>query len=161
MNTLTEAHKTLLIELLDGGIEFLLIGGYAVNYHGYPRYTVDMDIWLKPDNANKDYFIEFLKQKKFNTESIDHILVLDFTEAQSFHIGKNETRVDFLTKITGVQFEEAYLQCDNLSLAGKDIPVIPCRHLIINKMISGRPKDMADVDELQKIVTLEKNKKRK
>jgi hypothetical protein len=159
MNILTEAHKTLLNELLNCGIEFLLIGGYAVNFHGYPRYTIDMDIWLKPDNVNKDHFVEFLKKKGFDTESIDQIFILDFGEAQSFHIGNNETRVDFLTKISGVKFEEAYRQREMLSLPGKDIPVIPCRYLIINKMLSGRPKDMADIDELQKIMKLKKPKK--
>ncbi len=151
MNILTEAHKKLLIDLLDSGIEFLLIGGYAVNYHGYPRYTMDMDIWLRPDNENKQRFVDFLQKQDFSKESVDRVQGLDFNAAQAFHIGEKETRIDFLTKILGVEFNEAYARCSKLPFADKIVPVIQYEHLMINKMMSGRPKDKADVDELQKI----------
>ena len=151
MNVLAEAHKTFLIDLLQSGTEFMLIGGYAVNFHGYPRYTSDMDIWLKPDNQNKVHLVPFLQNKGFNKESIAHILELNFTIAQSFHIGQDETRIDFLTKISGVQFDEAWQQHVKLPLQNMQIPVIHYHHLIINKMCSNRLKDKADVEELQKI----------
>jgi hypothetical protein len=154
MNILTEAHKKLLIDLLKGGIEFLLIGGYAVNYYGYPRYTMDMDIWLKPDNMNKQRFIAFIRNQGISGESIDHLSKLDFSTAQAFHMGEQETRIDFLTKISGVEFSEAYARCSKLTLADKIIPVIQYEDLMINKMMSGRPKDKADIDELQKIRSL-------
>jgi len=59
MDILAAAHKTFLMDLLDAKVNFILIGGYAVNYHGYPRYTADMDIWLKPDNGNKQKLASF------------------------------------------------------------------------------------------------------
>lgn len=152
MDILTEAHRKLLVDLLDAGIEFLLIGGYAVNYHGYPRFTMDMDIWLKPDNENKLRFVSFLQDQGFSRESIDHLKGLDFNTAQSFHMGELETRIDFLTKISGsVEFNEAYARCSKLPLAGKLVPIIQYEDLIVNKMMSGRPQDKADIDQLQKI----------
>ena len=158
MNIFTAGHKKLLVDLLNSNVEFILIGGFAVNYHGYPRYTGDMDIWLKPDDENKFKFISFLELRGFNNNSIDHIKELDFRAAQTFHIGANENRIDFLTKISGVEFNEAYANCVYISLIDKKIPVIRYRHLIINKMMSSRAKDKADVDELQKINRFKKNK---
>lgn len=151
MSILPETHQKLLIHLLDSDVEFLLIGGYAVNYHGYPRFTMDMDIWLKPDDANKQHFIAFIEKQGFSDESIAHLKTLDFTAAQTFHIGEQETRIDFLTKISGVDFNEAFARCAKLRLDDKIIPVIQYEDLMVNKMLSGRPKDKADVDELQKI----------
>ncbi|HLF34695.1 MAG TPA: nucleotidyltransferase [Cyclobacteriaceae bacterium] len=151
MNILTEAHKKLLIELLESGIEFLVIGGYAVNYHGYPRFTVDLDIWLKPDNMNKQRFIDFIRDQGISNESIENLEKLDFSETQAFHFGEQGARIDFLTKISGVEFNEAYARHAKLPLADKIVPVIRYEDLIINKMISGRPRDKADIDELQKI----------
>ena len=88
METLTQAHKKFLIDLLDAGVEFMLVGGYAVNFHGYPRYTADMDIWLKPDNDNKQKFTAFLEQMGFEPESINHVRSRNFSQANSFHIGQ-------------------------------------------------------------------------
>ena len=151
MDTLTLAHKTLLTGLLKADVNFLLIGGYAVNYHGYPRYTNDMDIWLKPDEENKIKFAKFLRQIDISPESINHILTLNFTMTNAFHLGQNETRIDFLTKISGVTFDEAEKEKVFLTLDNKNIPVIHFDHLIKNKILSARPKDLADVDELQKV----------
>lgn len=152
MNIITEAHKNLLADLLESGVQFLLIGGYAVNYHGYPRYTMDMDLWLKPAHDNRERFVTFLQKQDFSRESIDRVRELDFNIAQSFHLGEQETRIDFLTKISGsVEFNEAYSRCAKLSFGDITIPVIQYEDLILNKMGSNRPKDQADIDELQKI----------
>lgn len=151
MNVLTTAHKQFLLDLLESNVIFLLVGGYAVNYHGYPRYTEDLDIWLKPNNNNKAKFISFLKQQKFDPQGISKIADLDFGEAQSFHIGQDETRIDFMTKISGVRFDKAFQEYAKLVLNDREIPVIRFQHLIVNKMISGRPQDKADVDMLQKV----------
>ena len=110
-----------------------------------------MDIWLKPDNMNKNLFAAFLKQKEFNTQSLNQILGLDFTKANSFHLGKDETKIDFLTNISGVTYDDAENQQVLLPLGKIKIPVIHYHHLITNKMMSDRLKDKADVEELQKI----------
>lgn len=151
MNIFTNAHKKFLLDLIEHQIEFLLIGGYAVNYHGYPRFTLDMDIFLNSENENKTKFIELVKKIGFSENSIKRLESLDFNVAQSFSIGENETRIDFLTKISGVTFGDAINKCAKLPLSDKTVPVIQYEHLVLNKMMSGRPKDIADVDELQKI----------
>lgn len=157
MNVLTPAHKKILLDLLKANVKFLLVGGYAVNYHGYPRYTEDLDIWLKPDNHNKENFISFLKLQKFDPAGISKVAGLNFKEAQSFHIGQDETRIDFMTKITGVRFDEAFQKHAKLVIDEQEIPVIQFQHLVVNKLMSGRPQDKADVDILQKIQKM-KNK---
>ncbi len=151
MNILTPAHKKFLLDLLESKVIFLLVGGYAVNYHGYPRYTKDLDIWMKPDNENKMNFISFLKKQKFDPTGINKISDFDFTEAQSFHVGQDETRIDFSTKFSGVSFDEAFQEHATLILDDQKIPVIQFQHLIVNKMMSDRLQDKADVDMLQKI----------
>ena len=73
MNILLDEHKTILIQLLHAKVEFILIGGYAVIYHGYGRTTGDMDIWLKPDNENRDKLITVMEMQGILKEDIDHI----------------------------------------------------------------------------------------
>jgi predicted nucleotidyltransferase len=156
MEILTKAHKNILKELTEESIIFMLIGGYAVNYHGYARYTIDMDIWLKPDNLNKKKFINYLIKNRYSKDGIVHIEELNFEYSQSFHVGKNESRIDFLTRISGVEFSEAYSKSSKLKLDEIEIAVINYDNLIINKMISDRPQDKADVDELQRIAKYRK-----
>lgn len=151
MDIFSPAHKKLLTELIRSKVTLLLVGGYAVNYHGYPRYTADLDIWLKPDDANKKNFLSFLRNQEFDPESISRIQQLNFSEAQSFHIGQKEKRVDFMTKISGLTFEKAFQQHVVLKLNATEVPVIHYEDLIVNKMITGRSQDKADVDMLQKI----------
>jgi len=110
-----------------------------------------MDIWLDPSNENKLIFFAFLKIKNFSKQGMDRINELDFTKHLAFHIGENESRIDFLTKITGVTFLDAIQQVEFLPLRTIKISVIHYNHLIINKMPSGRNKDKLDVDELQNI----------
>ena len=151
MDILTKAHKKFLIDLLDANVSFLLIGGYAVNFHGYARYTSDMDLWLKPDEINKNNFIEFLRRRNFNAESLEHLQQLDFTIANAFHIGQAETKIDFLTKVVGVKYDEANEQKVFLPLGNRQIPVIQYHHLILSKMSTSRIQDIADVEQLQNI----------
>jgi len=151
MDILSPAHKTFLLELLESKVNFMLIGGYAVNFHGYPRYTADMDIWIKPDNENKSALIEFFIAKEYNEKGINYLRSLDFTKAIAFHIGAKEARIDFLTRISGVLYSDAEKQKALLPLSDKFIPVIQYEHLILNKKASARLKDLGDVDELTKI----------
>lgn len=151
MDILSKLHKQFLLDLLECEIDYILVGGYAVNYHGYARLTVDMDIWLKPDNENKEKFIHFLKSYDIEDEGISIISNFDFTKAHSFHLGENEEKIDFLTKISGVSWEECEPHVSMLTLADKSVKVIQYKHLIINKIVSDRPQDRADVAILQKI----------
>ena len=151
MDILLEEHKKLLLLLLKHKVEFMLIGGYAVIYYGYQRLTSDMDIWLKPTNENRNKFLAVLHEKEIMQEDIDAISKMNFTEIQVLNLGEKPNKVDFLTKVHGLAFEEADLQKVYFPLKDKQIPIIQYHHLITLKMLAGRPQDKADVDILQKI----------
>ncbi len=156
MDIFYEAHRLFLKRLLEFEIDFLLIGGFAVNFHGFNRPTGDMDIWLKPTNENKEKFIKMIRSEGFNEEGISYIAKLDFTKPCVFHTGQIPLRIDFLTFITIVKFDEAFSQKVLLPLGDKFVPVLHVNDLILSKMTSDRIKDKLDVEELQKIIRINK-----
>jgi len=156
MNILLDEHKTILLQLLRANVEFILIGGYAVIYHGYGRTTGDMDIWLKPDNENRDKLIPVLEAQGILKEDLDKIRNTDFTQTLAFHVDEPPRRVDFLTKVVGLTFQEADARKRLLPLGNLSVPVLHLDDLIVSKLLSGRTKDKADVEELQKIMRLKK-----
>lgn len=156
MNFLIDKHKKVLSDLLDAKVEFILVGGYAVIYHGYGRTTGDMDVWLKPDNENKLRLISVLEKNGIGKESVEKVRKTDFTDVVVFHFGQPPEKIEFLTKIAGVQFEEAFEHRALLPIQNYQIPVLHLNDLIANKLLSARPKDKADVDELQKIIKFKK-----
>lgn len=158
MKFLHSSFVEVLKTLLDCQVEFLLIGGYAVNYHGFGRPTGDLDLWLKPDNKNKEKCLVAFKNLNFTQESIDKISKLDFTKAQVFFIGEVPLRIDFLTKVNVVDFEEAWRDKKILSIDDIEIPVIDYEQLVLTKISTGRTQDKLDIEELQKV---QRHKKKK
>ena len=138
-------------KLLEKDVEFLLIGGYAVNYYGYGRYTGDLDFWLRPTIENREKFTIALNDLKRNTEDIEAIAKLDFSQSQVIAIGEPPLRIDFLTKVNLVDFDDAWSKKNFLDLKNFRLPVVEYHHLILTKINTGRPKDKLDVDELQRI----------
>ena len=136
---------------MDEQVDFLLVGGYAVVYHGYVRFTGDMDVWLRPTNENKEKFVRAMAPIGIHPDDLAHIKALDFTNVIVFHFGDPPERLDFLTRMVGIDFDKAYSRRVFLSLKGRQIPVLHLDDLIVNKILSDRPKDRADVEELQKI----------
>ncbi len=151
MDILLEDHKKLLLTLLKHKVEFILIGGYAVIYYGYERTTADMDLWLKPSNKNKNIFIEALREHGIIEEDLISLSKIEFTQPNVFFLGEKPNRIDFLTKIHGVTYDEADKEKALFPLKDQQIPIIQYHHLITVKMLTGRSKDAADVEELQKI----------
>ena len=140
-------------------VEYLLIGGYAVNYYGYHRTTGDMDIWLEPSNTNRDLLLRALTKLGFDEAGINTIRSWDFTQPQKFHIGSDSQpdKTEFMTHISGVLFQDAALQKNYADIDGLQLPFIHYNNLILNKKSTGRTKDLADVEYLEKILHL-KNK---
>jgi hypothetical protein len=151
MSPFLDEHKKFLLLLIKHKVDFIVIGGYAVIYHGYERTTGDMDLWLSPDNDNRDKFINALKEHGVIKEHLEKINILDFTQPQVLHIGEKPNQIDFLTFARGLDFDEAYQKKEILILEGKPIPVLNFEHLIVTKMLLGRPQDKADIDKLKKI----------
>lgn len=152
-----DSHKQLIIDLLDAGVEFMLVGGYAVNLHGYVRATQDMDIWLKPDNVNKLKLTGVLKKRGYDEEGISFIERQNFEKTFAFHIGERPMTVDFITRVSGIEYSDADAQKVMLPLGDATVPVIHLHHLVLSKTGTGRLQDAADIENLQKIA--EKRKK--
>lgn len=151
MNFLLNKHRQLLSCLIEQNVDFMLIGGYSVIYYGYSRGTGDMDIWLKPDNENKIRFLKAIKAFGINLPDIERVGKLDFTKTIMFFIGKPPDKIDFLTKVQNVSWNEAIPKIVLFPFDNLQIPIVGFDELILMKMATDRLKDKADVEELQRI----------
>ncbi|TSA24750.1 MAG: hypothetical protein D4R67_11280 [Bacteroidetes bacterium] len=151
MNIFLEEHQQVLEKLVDKGVEFLIIGGYAVNFHGYNRVTGDLDIWIKPDNINKDRLVGMLSEMQFDSSGLDSLKKADFTAPFVFYIWEEPYKVDFLTHISGNSFREAYARRVVKDIEGIQLPFISITDLVASKIATTRLRDKADVEELQKV----------
>ncbi len=156
MQILLKEHRSFVSRLIEAKVEFILIGGYAVIFHGYPRSTDDLDVWLKPDNDNKEKLIAQLQKEDILSEDVLSVSKLDFTKHQAFHFGEPPERIDFLTMVSGLNFEQAQKEQAYFQIEEHSVPVLQLQHLIISKMHTDRMQDKADIEELQKISDLKK-----
>lgn len=151
MNIFTEEQKQFLFKLLTHEVDFIIVGGVSVIYHGYVRTTGDLDIWIRPSNETKKNLIPVLRDSGFSEESINILDSKDFTKSIAFHFNQPPNRIEFLTHISGLRFDEAILRCEMMEFEDWKIPFLGFDDLIVNKLMTGRLKDKADVEELQKI----------
>jgi hypothetical protein len=145
---LNKDYKDMLSALNDASAEYLIVGAFALAAHGNPRATVDIDIWVRSsaENAKKVW-----KALETFGAPRSKLSVEDFLELNNvFQIGVAPRRIDILTSIDGVDFEQAWID-RKMSTLGDDliVPVLGRAHLIINKYASGRPKDLVDADWLE------------
>jgi hypothetical protein len=127
-------------------IKYLLIGGYAVGYHGYPRATADMDIWIATEPRNATKLVAALKEFGFNIPDLSAELFLQ--ENQIVRMGVPPLRLEITTSISGVAFAECYRSRVVDELDGVQVNLISLKHLKINKKASGRYKDLNDLENL-------------
>ena len=135
---LNSDYKEMLQCLLEERVRFLLVGAYALAVHGYPRATKDIDffVWATPENAAS--LMSALA--KFGAP-LDDVSAADFSaKGIVFQIGNAPRRIDLLTSISGVEFEQAYAAKKTVILEGLEVPVISLQDLIVNKRASGRGK---------------------
>jgi hypothetical protein len=146
---LNEDYKDMLRALSDEKARFLLVGAYAMAAHGYPRATMDIDIWVLPSPTNAEAVLRALD--RFGAPLHDLTKEDLQREGTVFQIGVAPRRVDILTSASGLQFEEAFARSVQVDLDG--IPVrIPSRDdLIRNKRACGRTKDLADAEALESL----------
>jgi len=132
--------------LREHDVRYLLIGGYAVGYHGYPRATADMDIWvaIHPDNAEK--IVAVLRAFGFDLPELSAELFL--TDNRIIRMGIPPVRLEICTSISGVEFETCYQGRVTAVLDGIEVNLISLEHLRINKKASGRYKDLNDLENL-------------
>ncbi len=158
MNIFLEEHQNILSKLIANRVEFLLIGGYAVIFHGYARSTGDMDIWVKPSNENKLLLINALHNYGYDQEDLAPLYKIDLTEHMAFSIGEEPEKIEFINYINLVSFDDANQNKIQYDFEGLQIPIINIRELILSKINTGRKKDEADVEELQRILNYDKSK---
>jgi hypothetical protein len=144
--TLPEEFKEFLKLLNECDIEYLLIGGYAVGYHGYPRTTADMDIWVAVSPVNAAKLVEAFSRFGMRDSAVTAEL---FQEKGSIiRMGLPPMRIEILTEIDGVNFDECFAARITAEIDDQQVNIISKKHLKINKKASGRHKDLDDIENL-------------
>ncbi len=137
----------MLAALSAAGAEFLIVGAHALAAHGTPRATGDLDIWIRPTPENAALVFKALTE--FGAPLAD----LSESDLASpdlvFQMGLPPVRIDILTKISGVTFDEAWKARLSLQVEGQEVPVLGLAELILNKKAAARPKDLADLAMLE------------
>ena len=127
-------------------IKYLLIGGYAVAYYGYPRATADMDVWVEVEPANADKIVAALKEFGFDLPELSAELFL--IPEKIIRMGEPPIRIEIVTSISGVTFENCYASRVIDELDGVPVSLISLADLKGNKKASGRYKDLDDLENL-------------
>ena len=135
------------IELLNSeGVKYLLLGGYAVNFHGHHRFTADIDFWVSPDEENTRRLSKALQRFGFSADSVKPE---QFAEKGKVHMfGIKPVRIDLLTGPSGVEFDDCYVRRVQGVLDGTEVSIISLEDLRRNKSASGRDKDLLDLKKL-------------
>jgi predicted nucleotidyltransferase len=146
--TIPQDFKDFLKLLNSHGVKYLLIGGYAVGYYGYPRATADMDIWVNVnDEDNFIKLISALNEFGISIDPKDNILFKE--KGQMIRIGFPPVRIEVLSDISGVEFSECFKNKKIIELDGVEVTIISKKDLIKNKKKSARYKDLDDVENLE------------
>ena len=138
--------KEFLKLLNDNDVKYLIVGGYAVGYHGYPRATADFDIWIRTTPQNAKKMIRVLRQFGFNVPQLSTKLFLE--EDHIIRMGVPPIQIEIITKIDGVKFDECYQRRITDTINGIKVDIINLDDLKKNKKASGRHKDLNDLEYL-------------
>lgn len=138
----------MLSELSAAGAEFLVVGAHALAAHGLPRATGDLDIWVRADEKNAPRVLEALR--RFGAPLFDLSLEDLSKPGTVFQIGTAPARIDILTGLSGLSFEEAWPRRMAVTIGETSVAVIGREDLIHNKRATGRPQDLVDADRLER-----------
>ncbi len=144
MTRLPPDFKEFLRLLNSHEVEYLLVGGYAVNYYGYPRATADIDIWLNRTQANAERAAAAVREFGFSQATA----VLFVEPDKVIRMGVPPLRIELLTSVSGLDFETCYPMCASVEIDGVPVHLIGLPDLKTNKKAVGRLKDLADLQEL-------------
>lgn len=148
---LNKDWREFLALLNSNRVEYLVVGAFAVAFHGFPRYTADLDLFVRPTRENAARLLRALSEFGFGDLGIQAI---DLQSAgKVVQLGVKPNRIDLLTAISGVSFEEAWASRDEAELEGIATQFIGRATLVRNKESTGRAKDLGDADELRKRCT--------
>ena len=143
---LNKDFKEFIESLNSTGVEYLVVGGYALAAHGHPRYTGDLDIWVNRSPANVTRLLKALSAFGFGSLGL---VEDDFLQPEAVvQLGYPPARIDLLTAIDGVSFEECFPRRMPIRVGDVEIPIIHLTDFRANKLASGRAKDLADLESL-------------
>jgi len=144
---LNSDYRDILLDLSNRKVKFLLVGAYALAAHGYPRSTMDIDFWVKPEAANAALVLNALEDFGAPTGDLTPDDFLE--EGMIFQIGVAPRRVDIITSVDGLEFEQAFSNSQIIDIEGIPVHVLSVPDIIKNKRATGRTKDLADVEMLE------------
>lgn len=143
---LPDDFKEFLKLLTSHEARYLLIGGFAVGYHGYPRTTKDIDLWVEVDLDNAKRLVAAIKEFGFSMPELTEDLFLQ--PGKIIRMGIPPMRIEVLTSISGVEFKQCYAGRIEDELDGVAVSLISLEDLKANKLASGRHKDLNDLEHL-------------
>jgi hypothetical protein len=145
-------HKDLreLLELFaSNNVEYLIVGGHAVAFHGHPRFTDDLDCYVRPSAENGARIVQALREFGFGSLGIEPA---DFEENdRMIQLGRAPNRVDLLTRLDAVAFDDAWAKKVGATIDGVQVWVIDRDSLLRNKRATARPQDLADADFIERL----------
>lgn len=143
---LPQDFKEFLNLLNANGVKYLLVGGYAVGFYGYPRATNDLDIFVSGDAENARLIVKSLTEFGFPPERLSEQM---FTSEKSLvKLGVEPIKIEIINFISGIEFEPAYQNKIKGTIDGTEIKIIALKDLKTNKKASGRHKDLDDLENL-------------
>ena len=145
---LNNDYRDILLALSARKVKFILVGAYAMAAHGFPRSTMDIDLWVKNDYENSIRVLQALEDFGAPSGELtpDDLQKIDMI----YQIGVAPRRIDILTSIDGVEFDNAFNNSNSIEIDGIFVRVLSVSDLIQNKQAAGRLKDLADVETLIK-----------
>lgn len=139
--------KDMLSAFAEGDVDYLIVGAYALAAHGVPRATGDLDLWIQSTTENAERVLSALEA--FGSPTHD-LSVSDLSQPDLvFQIGVAPRRIDILSSIDGVAFDQAWEDRVLVEVEGVELPVISREHLVANKRALGRTRDIADIERLE------------
>lgn len=143
----SQDFKEFVTLLQKNNAEYLIVGGYAVGVHGHPRFTGDLDIWLNPSPENARRILATVNEFGFSSFNLTE---LDFIkEGNVIQLGYPPLRIDLLTSIDGVSFQECFENRKAVEMESVTVNFIGYWDLIKNKKETGRPRDIDDIEHLK------------
>jgi len=151
---LNQDFKEFIALLNQHNVQYIVIGGYALAFHGHPRYTKDIDIWIDAKEDNAKRVLDVLRDFGFGSVNLD---IQDFiSEENIIQLGYPPNRIDILTSAKGVVFGDCISSSHLIMIGDLEVRFLDIQNLIVNKQETGRLQDLADVEALEKLLKNQK-----
>jgi predicted nucleotidyltransferase len=150
---LNEDYRDILHALSEEKVRFILVGAYALAAHGYPRATMDIDIWVKPSPQNAEAVLRALARFGAPLHKLSREDLLN--DGTIFQIGVAPRRIDIITTASGLRFDPTYRNSILVNIEGIEVRIPSIEDLIHNNCATGRTRDLADAEVRESLKNLE------